>query len=99
MSAPRPTAFRINVPQLDENTTEAVKDHLFGVADTMEPDELHLDLGRVQWMTSAALGIFISLHRRLEQADKRLVLCSVCEDVGELLRLTRLDTMLHIRPA
>jgi anti-sigma B factor antagonist len=99
MSALRPTAFRIDVPHLDENTTHAVKDRLFEVADTMEPDELHLDLGRVQWLTSVALGMVISLHRRLDQADKRLVLCNVRDGVGELLRLTRLDTLLDIRAA
>jgi anti-sigma B factor antagonist len=99
MSAPRPTAFCIDVPQLDENTTHAVIDRLFAVADTLEPDELHLDLGQVQWMASAALGMVISLHRRLCRADKRLVLCNVRAGVGDLLRLTRLDTLLEIRAA
>jgi anti-sigma B factor antagonist len=99
MSAPRSTAYRIDLPQLDENTTHTMQDRLFEVADAMEPDELHLDLGGVQWMTSAALGMVISLHRRLCRADKRLVLCNVREGVGDLLRLTRLDTMLDIRPA
>ena len=99
MSAPRPIAFRIDVPHLDEDTTHTVKDRLFEVADTLEPDELHVDLGRVEWISSAAIAMVISLHRRLDQVDKRLVLRNVGKRVGELLRLTRLHTLLDIRAA
>lgn len=65
-------------------------------------DKLHhrvvLRLAAVRFVTSAALGKFITLHRRLQRAGGRLVICEVGPAIEEVLKTARLDQYFHIAP-
>jgi anti-sigma B factor antagonist len=55
-----------------------------------------LDLAAVKFLSSTALGIFISLQRRVVQKKAELKLAGVREGIQELFALTRLDTVFPI---
>ena len=58
--------------------------------------ELRLDCAKIGYVGSTALGMLVALHRRVDDAGGSLVLCNLVPHVRALLRLTRLDTILHI---
>jgi anti-anti-sigma factor len=72
------------------------REELFQLADESGRRNLLLDLGNVEFWSSAALGVFIRLHRQLGAVGGKLVFWNVAEDMREVLRLTRLDTVLTV---
>lgn len=57
--------------------------------------DLVLDLSAVQAVDATGLGVLVSAHRRAGRAGRTLVLRDVPEQVGRVLRVTRLDRVLH----
>jgi anti-anti-sigma factor len=86
----RPTTFHLDTTGLDDRTAFEVTDYLIG----LRPTALRLDLRRVEWIGSGALGMLIGLNRHV---SGRLVLDNVSQPVADMLRLTRLDRVLYIR--
>jgi len=56
-----------------------------------------LDFSRVSHLSSAALGLLISLQRRFARQDGRLVLAGLSSDLQEIFRITKLDRLFDIR--
>jgi len=56
-----------------------------------------LDFSRVSHLSSAALGLLISLQRRFARQDGRLVLAGLSSDLQEVFRITKLDRLFDIR--
>ena len=56
---------------------------------------LVLDFHRVQYLSSQLIGVILTLHKKLKSG---LVLCGVSPQLIELLKLTRLDRLLTIKP-
>jgi anti-anti-sigma factor len=90
----RRTTFHLDVTGLDEQTASAVTDYLVDLVHQGGPVEFQLDFRRVEWIGSAALGTLIGLNRRVAG---RLVLTNVSEPLADVLRLTRLDCLLHVQ--
>jgi anti-sigma B factor antagonist len=57
---------------------------------------LLVDLDGVPWMNSAGLGIFLSAYSRLRGLGGELRLCGVGSRVREILRTTKLLTVLAV---
>jgi len=93
-----PTTFHLDRTGLDDQTALAVADYLTKLAYDDGPVEIRLDFRRVEWVGSAAVGTLIGLNRRVLGGNGRLVLDNVNETVADVLRLTRLDQVLEIRP-
>jgi anti-sigma B factor antagonist len=55
-----------------------------------------IDLGETDLIDSGGLGVLVTLHRHAEDVGSRLVLAGLCEELRELLRLTKLDTIFDI---
>jgi anti-anti-sigma factor len=90
----RRTTFLLDVTGLDEQTASAVSDYLVDLVHQSGPVEFQLDFGRVEWISGAALGTLIGLNRRVAG---RLVLMNVRAPLADVLRLTRVDRLLHVR--
>jgi anti-anti-sigma factor len=84
---------------LDEQFLESSRQRLFALADAVLDGELHLDCARIEYLGSISLGLLVALHRRIGLARGRLVLINVPSDLLGIFRLTRLDTILDVRPA
>ncbi len=58
-----------------------------------------LDWAEVQYIASQAVGIVMALQKKVSaHKDGKLLLCGVGPRVMELLKITRLDRVLAIRP-
>lgn len=58
-------------------------------------DALVLDLSSLQAVDATGLGVLVGAHRHAGRAGRTLVLRAVPDQVGRLLRVTRLDRVLH----
>jgi anti-sigma B factor antagonist len=74
-------------------------DQLVAVAEQRDQSPLVLDMGNVASVSSMALGMLVKLHKRLHAAGRRLTLCNLSPQVFEVFAVTRLDTVLDLRPA
>jgi len=54
------------------------------------------DFSHVTYLSSSALGMLIGLQRRILQGQGQLKLCGVRDDIMEVFRITRLDTVFDI---
>ncbi len=67
------------------------------LADAVEhgDDDLVLDLSALDAVDATGLGVLVGAHRHAGRAGRTLVLRDVPQQVGRLLRVTRLDRVLH----
>jgi anti-anti-sigma factor len=57
---------------------------------------LVLDLTRVDFCDSSALGAFVSIHRRRSDAGHRFALTGIQPEVRRILQITRLTSILPL---
>ena len=80
---------------------ERIRAGLLSLVDEEKRTHLVLDFGRVQFIASSVIGILLTLQKRLASAPPgtaSLVLCAVGPKLLELLKLSRLDRLLTIKP-
>src|SRR6185503_10827698 len=54
-----------------------------------------LDLGEIDYVDSGGLGLLVRCLTRVQNAAGQLAVCSLSPKVSDVLRLTRLDTVLR----
>ena len=95
------TAVVFRTPTLmNPGDVERIRAGLLSLLEEEKPTHLVLDFGRVQFIASSVIGILLTLHKRLSAAPggTNLVLCAVGPKLMELLKLSRLDRLLTIKP-
>ena len=81
---------------LDEANIELVGRELNALVDTDGRTEIILDFSLVEYLSSAALGKLITMHKKVVTANGKLLLCNIHEDIVEVFQLTRLDQVLTL---
>ncbi|MFO0917860.1 MAG: STAS domain-containing protein [Planctomycetaceae bacterium] len=82
----------ITRPQLsEEENIDLLAKELNDLVDQRGCRQMIISLQQVQYITSAALGKLIALHRRLHRKDGRLVVCGAFDSVKDVLHASRLD--------
>src|SRR5881275_2251317 len=81
---------------LDEQNIQMIGDDLFRLVDELGRRKVLLNFGNVEFMSSAALGKLITLHRKLQGVQGELVLCKIAKDLQDVFRITKLDKILTI---
>ena len=79
---------------------ERIAAGLFRLVDEDNRDRLVLDFGRVQYLSSQAIGVILTLNKKLNATSAggdHLVLCGVGPQLLQLLKITRLDRILTIK--
>lgn len=74
---------------------------LFRLVDEEKRERLVLDFTKVQYLSSQAIGIILTLNKKLSGTSaggQNLVLCGVGPQLMQLLKITRLDRILTIKP-
>ncbi|RME91909.1 MAG: anti-sigma factor antagonist [Candidatus Hydrogenedentota bacterium] len=61
-----------------------------------EVPKIIVDMKKVPFINSAALGIFLNIFREIEKKNGRFALCSISPDVDNLLEITKLGSVLEI---
>ena len=93
------TVIEFVTPSLmDPNVLEQTAQALYKVIDDEDQRKIVMDFGKVQYMSSQAIGIVLAMHKKLNSlADSKLVLCAVGPKLMDLIKLTRLDRLLTIK--
>lgn len=90
--------FRTN-SLMDSLELEKIAVSLYRLVDEEDRRQLIIDFEKVQYLSSQAIGIVINLHKKLAALPhSKLVLCGVGPKLMELIKITRLDRLLTIKP-
>lgn len=95
------TVIEFKTPSLmDPVELEDIGERLYRLVDEEDHRHLLLDFERVQFLSSQAIGLVMKLQKKLSSLkNSRLVLCSVGPRLLELLKITRLDRVLTVKPS
>ena len=85
---------------MNQSELERIGQALYRLIDEEERRQIVLDFTRVRCLSSQAIGILLTLNKKLSQLDGgELVLSGVGPKLTEMLKLTRLNRVFNIRPA
>ena len=82
---------------LDEQNIQIIGEQLFSLVDELGRRKLILNFSNVEYLSSAALGKFINLNKKVRAAGGKLVLCNIAQHIYEVFEITRLDKMFNIQ--
>src|SRR5258705_1647659 len=83
-------------PIVLENTAQA----FYKIIDEEDQRKIIIDFEKVQYLSSQAIGIVLAMHQKLNALkNSKLILCAVGPKLMELIKLTRLDRLLTIKPS
>ena len=84
---------------MDTIELEQIGQSLYRLIDAEDRRRIVLDFEKVQYLSSQAIGIVLTMNKKLNQLpNSKLVLCGVGTRLAELLKITRLDRLLTIKP-
>ena len=69
---------------------EKIGEALYDLVDNRNVKKLILDLSKVQILSTQALGVFIKLREKVGQANSRMVLCGVNQNLHRLFKISQL---------
>ena len=84
---------------MDPMILEEIGQELYRLVDQEDRRRLILDFEKVQYLSSQAIGIVLTLNKKLSALkNSKFVLCGVGPKLLELLKITRLDRILTVKP-
>jgi anti-sigma B factor antagonist len=83
---------------LDELAVQAMAEQLFRLVDQSPRKKLLLNFEQVEYLSSAALGKLINLHKHLTSKGGRLSFCNVIPQIYEVFAITKLDKLFKTEP-
>ena len=84
---------------MDPMILEEIGQELYRLVDEEDRRRLILDFEKVQYLSSQAIGIVLTLNKKLSALkNSKFVLCGVGPKLLELLKITRLDRILTVKP-
>src|SRR3954463_16570395 len=111
MSASQPRRRRLEVEEsgdvtivqfidrkiLDEQNIQKIGEDLFNLVEEMGRRKVLLNFSNVEYLSSAALGKFITLNKKVGTAGGKLVLCAIDPTIYEVFEITRLNKLFNIQ--
>src|SRR5436190_1087026 len=82
---------------LDEQNIQKIGEDLFSLVDELGRRKILLNFGNVEYLSSAALGKFINLNKKVRGAGGKLVLCNISDDIYEVFEITKLNKLFNIQ--
>ena len=85
---------------MDPIQLELMATGLYQLVDEQDRRHIVLDFERVQYLSSQAIGMLLGMQKKLAGLkNSKLILCGVGPRLLELLKITRLDRMLTVKPS
>jgi anti-sigma B factor antagonist len=81
---------------LDEQNIQNIGEQLYSLVDDAGRRKVVLNFGKVEYLSSAALGKLITLNKKLQAAGGRLALCSIASEIFEVFVITGLQKVFKI---
>jgi len=82
---------------LDAAQIEAIGKALYDLVDVRNIRKLILDFSKVQFLSSSALGVLITLRSKCEAARGTLVICGLRKDLMQVFEITNLKKLFTFR--
>ena len=82
---------------LDEQNIQLIGEQLFRLVDELGRRKLLLNFRNVEYLSSAALGKFITLNKKVNSAGGRLILCGIDPQIYEVFEITKLNKLFNIQ--
>src|SRR3954451_12022480 len=82
---------------LDEQNIQIIGEQLFSLVDELGRRKILLNFGNVEYLSSAALGKFITLNKKVNAAGGRLILCNIDPQIYEVFEITKLNKLFNIK--
>jgi anti-sigma B factor antagonist len=94
------TVIEFRQPSLmDPMELETIGQSLFRLVDEQDKRKIILDFEKVTYLSSQAIGIVLTMNKKLSALpNSKLILCGVGARLMELIKITRLDRILTIKP-
>jgi len=81
---------------LEEHDIQALRVSVMSVIEQAERVNLILDFCNVRFLSSAVLGLLISVSKKVYERDGRLRLCNITPKIREIFKITRLNKIFDI---
>lgn len=81
---------------LDEQNIAKIGEDLFSLVDELGRKKIILNFGNVEYLSSAALGKFITLNKKVAGAQGKLILCNIDPQIYEVFEITKLNKLFII---
>jgi anti-sigma B factor antagonist len=81
---------------LDEANIDALGQEMFALVDKDGRKKIILDFTLVEYLSSAALGKLITMHKKTGTAGGKLALCSIQKDILDVFKITQLNKVLTL---
>jgi len=81
---------------LDEQNIQIIGEQLFSLVDDLGRRKILLNFSNVEYLSSAALGKFITLNKKVNSAGGRLILCNIDPQIKEVFEITKLNKLFTI---
>jgi anti-sigma B factor antagonist len=82
---------------LEEHVINQIGERLSEIIEDEGSAKLLLDFRNVEHLSSAALGMLITLNKRLGERQGRLVLANIHPQIYEVFKITRLNKLFNIQ--
>src|SRR3974390_3490529 len=71
---------------LDEQNIQKIGEDLFSLVDELGRKKILLNFSNVEYLSSAALGKFITLNKKVKSSGGKLVMCNISDDIYEVFK-------------
>lgn len=82
---------------LEELTINAIGERLSELTESEPNPRILLDFRKVEHLSSAALGMLITLNKQLAERQGQLVLANIHPQIFEVFKITRLNKLFNIQ--
>jgi anti-sigma B factor antagonist len=82
---------------LDEQNIQKIGEDLFSLVDELGRVKVLLNFSNVEYLSSAALGKFISLNKKVQSKGGKLIMCNINDDIYEVFEITKLNKLFNIQ--
>jgi anti-sigma B factor antagonist len=82
---------------VDAQLIEGIKKELFELVDKQDRRKLTLDMSKVQYLSSTALGVLIPLNEKILKLKGSLYLCGVSPEIMKVFKITKLDKIFKFK--
>lgn len=82
---------------LDEQNIQVIGEQLFSLVDEYGRKKILLNFSNVEYLSSAALGKFITLNKKVNASGGKLILCAIDPTIYEVFEITKLNKLFNIQ--
>jgi anti-sigma B factor antagonist len=81
---------------IDEVVIQRIGQEVLHAVETQAVPKLLMDFSGVQHLSSAALGVLITVNGKVKTKGGKMALCQIAKPIFEVFRITKLDKLFQV---